>query len=576
MKVKLWDYPNVGDQINRELIRFILGYSPDYHHANQSFEEDNYLVIGSILKYCDKNSIVWGTGAINKTHLCQDKPKKVYAVRGPLSRDLLLSQGIECPEVYGDPALLLPWFYKPKIEKKYKIGVIFHWEDEKIDIAKDFKETEEVIKISSNLPVFEFIDKINSCEKIVSSSLHGIIVADAYGIPSIRLTLPNDRNDDFKFEDYFLSVKRIPQNLICHRVDMDLSEYINKDIQISPYEIDINLTKLMDSCPFNNHVLAFIPTKDRYFDTLPLAIQGVINQETKPNKLLIYDDSNQPIDLRKHSIYNHLFKRLDEVGIEWQVVFGKKKGQHYGHQLSQEMAIKYVWRLDDDNFPESNVLTILLGNMNQNVGACGGLVLMPNSPKLSELKGEFNDNVQWYHWEGKKEVNHLYSSFLYRKGIVDYELSLSPVAHREETIFTMRLKDKGYKLIVDSRVKTWHYRNATGGIREYDKDNWEHDEIIFQDILRRRNGELVVFLDNGMGDHICFKSIIPELKKKYKDITISCCYPELFKDDGLKLISIQEGSELVESSKYNIYKWMTDNNWKGEITDAFKEMYLNS
>lgn len=324
------------------------------------------------------------------------------------------------------------------------------------------------------------------------------------------------------------------------------------------------------------NVIAFIPTKDRYFDTLPLTIQGVINQTTKPNKLVIYDDSNQPIDLRKYSIYNHLFKRLDEIGIEWEVIFGKKKGQHYGHQLIQERAKQsnsLIWRLDDDNFPESDVLTILLSNMNQDVGACGGLVLMPNSPKLSELKGEFNDNVQWYHWEGKKEVNHLYSSFLYLPGIADYELSLSPVAHREETIFTMRLKDKGYKLIVDSRAITWHYRNDTGGIREGIKDYWEHDEVIFQDFLRKRNGELIAYLDNGMGDHICFKSILPELKDKYNKITIACCYPNLF--EGENTISLEEGKRFVSPDSYNIYKWMVDHNWNKEVKDAFREMYIN-
>lgn len=66
---------------------------------------------------CRKNTEVWGAGIIDGTKKLRYKPKKVYAVRGPLTRKVLLAQGVKCPEIYGDPALLVAKYYQPKIEK---------------------------------------------------------------------------------------------------------------------------------------------------------------------------------------------------------------------------------------------------------------------------------------------------------------------------------------------------------------------------------------------------------------------------------------------------------------------------
>lgn len=76
------------------------------------------MIIGSSLTLlCNSESIVWGAGVIDNAEELLAHPKKVLAVRGPLSRQYLLERGIECPAVYGDPALLVPKVYNPSIEK---------------------------------------------------------------------------------------------------------------------------------------------------------------------------------------------------------------------------------------------------------------------------------------------------------------------------------------------------------------------------------------------------------------------------------------------------------------------------
>ena len=66
----------------------------------------------------NKNTIIWGAGVIDDKANLPAKPLKVLAVRGPLSRKYLLKKGIECPEIYGDPAMLMKYIYKPILLKK--------------------------------------------------------------------------------------------------------------------------------------------------------------------------------------------------------------------------------------------------------------------------------------------------------------------------------------------------------------------------------------------------------------------------------------------------------------------------
>jgi len=247
----------------------------------------------------------------------------------------------------------------------------------------------------------------------------------------------------------------------------------------------------------SNEITATIVTKNRYFDTLPLAIESVINQTLKPKKLILYDNGDK-IDLRKLPIYQSLFSKLDQKGIQWEVIFIDEPGQIHGHQHAiKNVKTEWIWRLDDDEVAEPNVLETLMKNANnKEIGAIAGLVIDPkNVQTITSSNIENNKinnvelNIQWFLHKEKRtiEVEHLYSSFLFRTkaGKHGYCMELSPACHREETIFTYEMKRNGWKLLVDTNAITWHYRSEQGGIRSYnDSSFWENDEKIFKDKLK--------------------------------------------------------------------------------------------
>lgn len=204
---------NFGDDINIPLIEFLTGKKVRVYNNIINKPSRNYLCIGSVIDYFgDSQSMIWGSGFLCENSVLKYKPVKVYAVRGPLSRDLLLKQGIPCPEVYGDPALLLPLMYTPKIEKKYKLGIIPHYVDYDLPHVREFRDQHNeilFIKFKGYSSWQEVVDQILSCENIASSSLHGLIISDAYSIPNIRIQLSNKvRGGDFKYKDYYSGVNR--------------------------------------------------------------------------------------------------------------------------------------------------------------------------------------------------------------------------------------------------------------------------------------------------------------------------------------------------------------------------------
>ena len=180
-------------------------------HFGITFEHDssNYDAIstGSIASLAKPGTIVLGSGIMSiRDNLCPSADWRF--VRGPITRNRVLISGGQCPPIYGDPGLLLP-LLQPERGQKYNIGIVPHWVDYDEVCAKYPKY--RVINLLNSDPL-EVAAQISECDKIISSSLHGIICAHAYGIPAAWVKFSTKlKGDDIKFIDYFTSVNVQPQ-----------------------------------------------------------------------------------------------------------------------------------------------------------------------------------------------------------------------------------------------------------------------------------------------------------------------------------------------------------------------------
>ena len=319
-------------------------------------------------------------------------------------------------------------------------------------------------------------------------------------------------------------------------------------------------------------VLCSVATRGRYFTTLPLVLNAIINQTRPVDKLVIFDDNDEPQDMRKEMIYSYFFQMLDIKGIAWEWIYAPKKGQHHIHQIANTMGYDWVWRVDDDAIPEPNVLETLYSYIEPSIGAIGGSVLTPPfMPDTNAVTGKIDKidlepNIQWGNINVTTYVDHLHCTFLYRAGVADYNLGLSRVAHREETLFTYQLQQKGYLIAAVPNAVTWHMKNPQGGIRSETKaEMYEHDEKIFRNIVERSNRTIVV-LNCGLGDHIVFSRILPSIP----NAEVYTCYPEVVPGK-----SIAQAQQLFgDLDHWNIYKKMDQWKWKDSLENAYRKLYL--
>lgn len=238
------DTPNWGDALSPVLCSLLSGRPVKkmlWTHQHR------YFAIGSILGHANARAEVWGSGFLFENDKLAEAPM-VHAVRGPRTRAKLLQQGFDCPETYGDPALLFPYFFNPTVEKKHPIGLVPHYSDKGHLWFERQRGLPGVHILDVEGGIEEFVREVKSCELIVSSSLHGLICADAYGVPNLWVEV-SDQVDggSFKFCDYYESVGRGTPVPVRPHPDKPLTWAVD---QFQPSSFKFDTRPLINACPF--------------------------------------------------------------------------------------------------------------------------------------------------------------------------------------------------------------------------------------------------------------------------------------------------------------------------------------
>lgn len=196
---------NVGDALNVYLVEKISG--KDVVEIKSGWVR-HILGVGSIMHLGSSKSVVWGSGIIEEPKIPNAKTikkMKFSAVRGMKTRNVInkvLGRELSCP--LGDPAVLMPLFYTPPSEKKHCLGVVPHYVDKNTPAFINFLSESGAKLIDVELPVEKFLNELSECDVVVSSSLHGLILSDAYNIPNVWVRFSDGViGGNFKFLDYY-------------------------------------------------------------------------------------------------------------------------------------------------------------------------------------------------------------------------------------------------------------------------------------------------------------------------------------------------------------------------------------
>lgn len=202
VKVYYWkSKPNFGDLLNPLLLKRFALLDTEWSEP----QDAELVAVGSVLDRLPKGwaGTVAGAGKLHENTVL-DLRGKVLAVRGPLTAKGLKNVAL------GDPGLLADELVKRE-DKRYELGIVPHWTDATLEFNKLFlRYNPRIIRVGDD--PLEVIREIGRCKKIVSSSLHGIILADAFGIPRRielaprMLTHPHQEGGIFKWKDYSASL----------------------------------------------------------------------------------------------------------------------------------------------------------------------------------------------------------------------------------------------------------------------------------------------------------------------------------------------------------------------------------
>jgi len=218
--------PNVGDSLNVDLLEMLSG-KKIYLIKTKYFK--HVLSTGSIIHHANHKSQIFGSGLISDCIVPKSKKfGTVAALRGEYTKAHFVKYfkvAMKNNIPLGDPAVLLPKYFElPESSKQNFLGIIPHYVDKADPMLLEFikKNENEVCLIDIQKDLNGFLKDISQCQFVISSSLHGLIISDAYRIPN-RWVRFSDRlvGGDFKFLDYYSTTSNLYPNCFILKSETD-------------------------------------------------------------------------------------------------------------------------------------------------------------------------------------------------------------------------------------------------------------------------------------------------------------------------------------------------------------------
>ena len=214
-------FANLGDSLSAVMVAGLSGRA--VRHVGFEEPSTKLVAVGSIGHAIRGGlAVVWGAGvSIRGGLLAENVPVTRYdirAVRGPISAQHYRDFGINVPDVFGDPVWLLPSIFNGPVEKRYELGVIPHIRDvdmhhpdaaakpDSLRYVVDESEQNDILLLNTwHEPSWDgLLAKLRlilSCKRIVSQSFHGVVIAEAYGIPVLNIRyMPGMENGSLRID----------------------------------------------------------------------------------------------------------------------------------------------------------------------------------------------------------------------------------------------------------------------------------------------------------------------------------------------------------------------------------------
>lgn len=196
---------NFGDLLTPIVLRHH-GFTPVHGYPKYA----QLASTGSILEHLpdDFGGFIVGSGFISADSRRPFAKARVLAVRGTHTRERI--EGHSNHIQLGDPGLYAAQLMGARRSPTCALGIIPHHSNLAAPYFAKIKARapQEVRMISPVAQPEAVFTQMQDCEMILSSSLHGLILADALGIPSIWCGEPTLLGGNFKFFDYASAVAR--------------------------------------------------------------------------------------------------------------------------------------------------------------------------------------------------------------------------------------------------------------------------------------------------------------------------------------------------------------------------------